>query len=112
AELAEHFSQSTEEADLEKAVRYGELAAQRAMQVFAYGEAVRHLEQALRAQEVLNPEDRAKRCEVTLGLADALGPAGNPAAALNRADEAFLLSEALGDDDGASRACRTAYYAL
>src|SRR5207237_8009949 len=53
AELAEHFSQSTEEADLEKAVHYGGLAAERAMQVYAYGEAVRHLEQALRAQEVL-----------------------------------------------------------
>ena len=60
SELAEHFTQSTETADLEKAVRYGELAAQRAMAVYAYGEAVHHLEQALRAQEVLNPDAKDK----------------------------------------------------
>src|SRR5262249_25450030 len=41
AELVEHFAQSTEESDLEKAVRYGELAAERAMQVYAYSEAAR-----------------------------------------------------------------------
>jgi predicted ATPase len=35
AELADHFSKSTEAADLTKAVQYGELAAQQAMGVFA-----------------------------------------------------------------------------
>src|SRR5262249_30219994 len=48
AELAEHFVQSTEPGDLQKALRFSEQAARRAMQVYAYGEAVRHLEQALR----------------------------------------------------------------
>src|SRR5205823_7981297 len=54
AELAEHFAQSSDPADLTKAIRYGELAAQRAMSVYAYGEAVHHLEQAILAQEVLD----------------------------------------------------------
>ena len=49
AELAEHFVQSTEQEYLGKAVRYAELAAQRAMVVYAYGEAVRHLDAALQA---------------------------------------------------------------
>ena len=38
------------------ALQYSQLAAQRAMTVFAYSEAVRHLEQALRIQEVLDPD--------------------------------------------------------
>jgi len=41
AELAEHFSHSTDPADLAKAVQYGELAAKRASDVYAYGEAAR-----------------------------------------------------------------------
>ena len=40
AELAEHFSHSTDPADLAKAVHYSELAAERAMGVDAHGEAV------------------------------------------------------------------------
>ena len=51
AELAEHFAQSTEHEDMDKALHYSELAAQRAMAVYAYGEAARHLEQSLRVLE-------------------------------------------------------------
>ena len=36
------------------------------MHVFAYSEAVRHLEQALRTQEVLDPDDQTKRCDLLL----------------------------------------------
>ena len=50
-ELAEHFSYSSDAADLKKAVCYGEMAARRATDVYAYGEAVRLLEQALKVQE-------------------------------------------------------------
>jgi hypothetical protein len=38
-ELAEHFSHSTDPADLAKAVKYGEMAAKRASSVYAYAEA-------------------------------------------------------------------------
>ncbi len=41
AELADHFAHSLDSADLTKVVEYGEAAAQRAMSVYAYGEAVR-----------------------------------------------------------------------
>jgi serine/threonine protein kinase/tetratricopeptide (TPR) repeat protein len=113
AELAEHFAQSTDREDLAKAVRYGELAAQRAMAVYAYGEAVRHLEQALAVQEVLDPLDRAKRCDLLLTLGEALGPAGESQRAFDTvAPEAFSLAEQMHDANRASRACVTALLSL
>ena len=45
AQLAEHFSFSTDAEDLSKAVTYGERAARRAMDVYAFGEAARLAEQ-------------------------------------------------------------------
>ena len=63
AELAEHYANSSDPADLEKSVHYSEVAAERSLTVYAYGEAVRHLEQALKAQEVLDPDDKPQRCE-------------------------------------------------
>ena len=71
-ELAEHFSQSTGAADLKKAVKYGEMAAQRAANVYAYGEAVRLLEQTINVQKVLNPDDKEKICDLLLDLCDNL----------------------------------------
>jgi len=108
-ELAEHFSHSTDPADLAKAVSYAEMAAKRATDVYAYGEAVRLLEQALKVQEVLDPEDKAKRCDLVLGLGDALLLAGeyrNVVDAIEtQAPRAFSLAEAITDDTRASRAC-------
>jgi tetratricopeptide (TPR) repeat protein len=108
-ELAEHFAHSSDPEDLTKAVAYGELAAQRAMSVYAYGEAVRHLEGALKAQEVLDPDDRVRRCDLLLELGEALLPAGEARRALDvAATQALELAEALGDSRRASRACRIA----
>ena len=105
AELAEHFAQSTDPADLRKAVEYGKLAAHRAVTVSAYGEAARLLEHALQAQDVLNPRDRGARCDLLLALGEALGPAGEPRRAYEEvAEQALGLAEALGDGDRAARA--------
>jgi hypothetical protein len=76
-ELAEHFSQSGESADLAKAISYGETAAQRAASVYAYGEAVRLLEQALKVQRVLDPEDKPKVYDLLLAPSEALTIAGD-----------------------------------
>jgi eukaryotic-like serine/threonine-protein kinase len=81
AELTEHFSYSTDPADLEKAVAYAERASQRAMAVFDYGEAARLLEKALGVQDVLDPDDAKRRSELQLGLAWAKQREGNQAAA-------------------------------
>ena len=113
SELAEHYANSSDPEDLRKSVHYSEVAAQRALSVFAYGEAVRHLEQALKAQEVLDPDDKAMRCDLLLALAEALFPAGNPERAFtSAAEEAYVLADELGDGDRACRACRSALNAI
>jgi tetratricopeptide (TPR) repeat protein len=109
AALAEHFSHSTDPADLKKAIEYGEMAAKRATDVYAYSEAVRLLEQALKVQEVLDPEDKAKRCDLLLGLCDALFLAGGHQRVVDtEAPQALALAEAIPDNTRASRVCQLA----
>ena len=77
AELAEHFAQSHRPRPTWR--RRCTTASWRRsgrLSVYAYGEAVRHLEQALEVQEVLDPDDKAKRCDLLLALGEALVPAG------------------------------------
>src|SRR5205814_1476120 len=104
AELAEHFSQSTDRADLQKAVEYGELAAQRSMSVFDYGEAVRLLEKTLGMQEVLDEEDKAKICDLLLALGEAQLPAGEPVRYVTDiAPRAVALAQSIDDSVRASK---------
>jgi hypothetical protein len=113
AELAEHFSHSSDPTDLKKAVSYGQMAAERAMNVFAWGEAARLLEQALKVQEVLDPEDKEKRCDLLLPLGYVLDYSGQPRRVLDvELPQAFTLAEAIGDRQRASRACLVAVDAL
>ena len=107
--MADHFAQSTEHSDLEKALRYGEMAAERAMSVYAYGEAVRLLEQALQVQEVLDPDDKTRRCDLLLALGKAVIPAGQLMGVPETlAPEALDLAGAIGDRARAFAACRMA----
>ena len=113
AELAEHFSHSTDAADLKKAVNYGEMAAGRAMDVYAYRDAVSLLEQGVKVQEILDPEDKAKRCDLLLGLCNALVYALEARRVLDKeAPDALGLAEAIGDGRRACRACMLAVLAL
>ncbi|HEY33077.1 MAG TPA: protein kinase [Dehalococcoidia bacterium] len=112
-ELAEHFSYSSDAADLAKAVSYGEMAAQRARSVYAYAEAVRLLAQALKIQEIVDPEDKGKRCDLLEVLASALNIAGEPRRALDvELPAAFSLAEDIGDRKRALQVCRRAMAAL
>ena len=111
-EMAEHFAHSSDEVGLAKALRYGEMAADRAMSVYAYGEAARLLEHAIEVQEVLDPDDNAKRCDLLLALANALGPAGDPLRVIEHvAPEAFRMAEELKDEARASGSCLAAIQA-
>ena len=113
AEMAEHFTQSTDREDLQKALEYGIMAVERSIAVYAYGEASRLLEQALQVQEVLDPDDKATRCDLLLTLGDALMPAGEPRRVMDAvAPEAFTLAETIADRARASRACRVGLDAL
>ncbi len=112
-ELAEHFSHSSDAADLEKAVEYGEMAAKRASDVYAYGEAVRILEQALKVQEILDPDDKEKQCDILLILGETMNLAGESRRALDIAlPEAFSLAEDIVDKERASQVCILAMMAL
>jgi len=113
AELAEHFSYSSDRADLEKAVSYGEMAARRATDVYSYGEAARLLEQALKVQEVLDPEDKLKRCDLMLALGWARFYNHEYRHILdNEAPVALALAEGVGDTGRASQACLLASFAI
>jgi len=113
SELAEHFFHSTDPADLEKAVHYGEMAARAAVDVYAYGEAARLLEQTIKVQQVLDPEDKGRQCDLLLELCDALLPVLDTERILTKeAPAAFSLAEALGDSSRTLRACMDALLAI
>jgi len=105
AELAEHFAQTTDREDLEQALRYARVAAERAMGVYAYGEAARHLEQALKIQELLDPDDDATRCDLLLALGEAMLPGEDPERVVTVvAERAYELAGALTDRHRSARA--------
>jgi DNA-binding CsgD family transcriptional regulator len=109
AELAEHYSFSSDANDLSKAVDYATLAAKRATEVFAYGEAARKLERALAVQDLVDPEDGQSRCDLLLDLGEVLLPAGETERVIAHiAPEALALAETLGDRSREFRACRLA----
>jgi tetratricopeptide (TPR) repeat protein len=113
AELAEHFSYSSDRADLEKAVSYGEMAARRATDVYSYAEAVRLLEQALKVQEVLDPEEKLKRCDLLLALGWARFYNHEYRHIMdNEAPAALALAEGTGDAGRACQACLLASFAI
>jgi hypothetical protein len=113
AELAEHFSQSTDQVDLAKAVHYHRLAASRASSMFAYGEAAGHLERCLQVQDVFESADQGLRLELLLELCSALLDGSEPRRLLDdAAPRAVALAQELGDDESALRACTPALTAL
>ncbi len=113
AELAEHFSHSTDTTDLTKAVAYGEIAARKAKDVFAYREAVRLLEQALRVQEELDFEDKRKRCDLLLALGDVLINVGESQRFLSeQALQARDLAISMNDNQRISQVCHLVQVAL
>ena len=103
-ELAEHYANSSNSADLEKALQYHAMAAQRAMRVYAYGEGARHLERALEVEGVLEVRDPVKRCDLLLALCEAMLPMEQPRRIADIvAPEAFAIAESLGDGRRAAR---------
>jgi predicted ATPase len=67
AELAEHLARSPDPDDRSGAVAYAETATRQAMAVFAFDEAVRLLELALRTAESLTACDATRRCDLLPG---------------------------------------------
>ncbi|HEY93899.1 MAG TPA: protein kinase [Dehalococcoidia bacterium] len=112
-ELAEHFSHSTDSDDLKKAVDYGEKAAKKALDVFACSEAVRLLDEAIRVQRVLDPDNKEKLCNLLLALCDSLLKIVDIRRIIDvEAPEAFRLAENIGDNDRIVRSCMYALQAI
>jgi Cdc6-like AAA superfamily ATPase/tetratricopeptide (TPR) repeat protein len=112
-ELAEHYAFCSDPEELAKAVTYGELAAKRAANVYAYAEAARLLGRALEVQELLAPGDRARRCDLLLALGEAMLPIEQPGrVARTVAAEAFAAAIEIGDSRRAALAGVQALQAL
>jgi DNA-binding CsgD family transcriptional regulator len=113
AEIAEHYAHSSDASDLAHAVEYWEQAAGQASQVYAYRDAVRCLEQAVEVQEIGNPGDVARRCDLLLALGRALTLSGAPRRTLDLAAPAALgLAEQVNDIGRAFGAAMLALDAL
>jgi hypothetical protein len=74
--LTEHFQRSGDPRDIDKAFRYAELAATRALRVSAFGEAARHLRTALALHSGADSGALQKRCDLWLTLCHAMIGAG------------------------------------
>jgi hypothetical protein len=106
AVLSEHFAQSSDSADLDKARHYAELAAAAATRISAHGEAARHLRSALHLLGLLDNHTTQQRCDLLLRLGESMVAAGEGQSTVDEvAPEAFRLAEALGDTARALSAC-------
>lgn len=74
--LSFHFSRALPDGDVEKAVRYGMRAAERATRLLAHEEAVDHYRRSLVAERS-RTGDPFRRCEILLALGHALTRAGD-----------------------------------
>jgi len=108
--LAYHYYRSN---NLEKAVEYGEKAANQAKDIFAHEDAVKLFEQTIEVQENLDSENKKKICELKLGFCDALITAGNPRRVLDQeAPLTLSIAESIGDNKLASKTCQLSFWAL
>jgi hypothetical protein len=112
AELAEHYAFSENPAELALAVAYCEVAAQQAMRVYAYSEAERLLQRALEVQQLLDPSDATRRCDLLLQLGAAALPAGVPERVISTVVEVFAIAESIPDGLRAAKAAELALEAL
>ncbi|MGH2588642.1 MAG: ATP-binding protein [Dehalococcoidia bacterium] len=95
-ELAYHFWQAAPGGDADTAVVYLRRAGDRALELLAHEEAVRHYETVLHALALQEPVDEQRRCEALLMLGDARERAGDAAAAKATFRRAADLARRLG----------------
>jgi len=76
-ELAYHFAQAAAIGDLDKAINYSERAAEQATALLAYEESVGHYEVALNLLSIKEAPSEQHRCDLLLGLAEALTKSNN-----------------------------------
>lgn len=105
ATLAHHFCRAAPAAEAERGVEYAVHAAERAMALLAYEDAVAHYELALTTLELAEGPRMATRCDLLLGL----GAAEQRAGGAERSREIFARAAALSRElDDAERLARAA----
>ncbi|HTE86925.1 MAG TPA: AAA family ATPase [Dehalococcoidia bacterium] len=113
SELAYHFVQGWRGREAEKAIDFARRAGEQALVTYAYEDAVRHLETALRLLDSQVAPDTPQRCDLLLKLAEALMRSGGTLRVAEEvAPQAADLAEALGDSERALQACRAGLQAL
>jgi predicted ATPase len=103
AELAHHFSKAAPSGDADKAVDYSIRAADHALRMLAYEEAVEHCQRACQAAE-LTPITEKRRCELLLKLGEVQVMAGHTTAARDTFLAAASSARGRGDGDQLARA--------
>jgi DNA-binding winged helix-turn-helix (wHTH) protein len=95
-QLAYHFHHAAGADNCERAVRYGRLAGDAAMRVFAYDEAVQFYAWALEAQPYLKNSNTRAACELLLASAGALLRAGKRREWRKQCKQAIALARKAG----------------
>lgn len=112
-ELADHFANGSDAADLGRALDYLALAAEGAIAVNAHGEADRHLQRALQLLQVAQPSDVARECALLVQRSEVGLYLPEPQrVAREIAPRAYLLAEQLGQPLIAGRVAVLAMQAL
>ena len=112
AELTYHFARSNNYADMARAIYYGETAANNAIGVYAYNEAIQLLDLVIKIQNALNPGDKTKIPNLLLSLGNALIHAGEVNRFLEiEAPKAWLISQDTDDVSFASKICQQVMWA-
>lgn len=102
SELAHHALEAAS-AGADRAIDYAQAAADLAMRQFAFEEAVRQYEVALRAAD-LTAAEPSVRIQLLLGLAQARGAAGDIEGACDTAVESAAVARTIGSSSGLAQA--------
>jgi class 3 adenylate cyclase len=103
-QLAYHFAEAAQGGDVDKAIDYAVRAAERAVALLAYEDAVGHYERALQTLELKEPRDESQRCELLLAMGEAQERAGDVPKSRETFQMAAEAARGLGDAERLARA--------
>ncbi len=104
AEIAYHYFESRAAGTAERAYEYSQRAADRAVTLCAFDDAIRLYKMALAAWELLPGADYSQRCDLLLSLADVQHKEGAEEAARMALREAAAIADQNGDPERFARA--------
>jgi hypothetical protein len=108
AELALHAFEAASVGGLDRAIRWATQAAERAMSLFAFEDAVPLLERSLDGlrdvHQLAQPGDDVRRCDLLLALGEARIRAGLDRKGREACEEAAAIARRLGDTERLARA--------